>query len=328
MRRWQFWIGLLISAVFLFFALRKVDFAAAWRHVLTAQWGFLLVGWLCLLISYAVRVWRWHVIVSPIARISPSALGQVYMAGLMSNNILPARMGEVVRAYLLGQTAQVSAASALGTIAVERVFDVLMALVLLVVGATFGVLASVGSSVWLGSVLVAGLIAGILVLTLWGEPLSNLLERLVGRFSPLWGKRLADLGRSFVEGLRSVGSVGRALQLGLWSAAAWGLFMVYASFFLRAYGLRISIPGAAFLLGVGGLGVSIPSAPGSVGTLEGAYMFALQLLGIGDQNSRVSFALTYHVFEWITTCSIGLFCLARLGLSLGQLSEMVSGTDA
>jgi uncharacterized membrane protein YbhN (UPF0104 family) len=74
--------------------------------------------------------------------------------------------------------------------------------------------------------------------------------------------------------------------------------------------------------------VSIPSAPGNVGTLEGVYIFALQLLGIGNQNSRASFALTYHVIEWITTCSIGLFCLGKLGLSLGQLSRVMERTEA
>jgi uncharacterized membrane protein YbhN (UPF0104 family) len=74
-----------------------------------------------------------------------------------------------------------------------------------------------------------------------------------------------------------------------------------------------------------GLGVSIPSAPGNVGTLEYAYILALRLLGIGDENTRASFALTYHVLEWTTTCSIGLLCLGQMGVSLGQLSTLTQG---
>jgi uncharacterized protein (TIRG00374 family) len=324
MRRWQFWLGVLISAVFLFLALRKVDFAAAWQNVLAARWEYMALGWLCLAATYVARIGRWHAIVRSIGRVSRWTLGQVYMAGSMANNILPARIGEVVRAYLLGQTAQISTASALGTVAVERVFDVVMALALLVVGAALSVLGNMTRSLWVGGAMVAGLVVGVVLLGVWGAQLSDWVGRLVGRVSPRWGKQLADLGRSFVQGLRAVGSVGRALWIAVWSVLVWGLFVAYAYCVLRAYGLHIALAGAAFLLGVAGLGVSIPSAPGSVGTLEGAYILALQLLRIGDENSRASFALTYHVVEWVTTCTVGFLCLGRLGLSLGQLSQMTT----
>jgi len=322
MKRWQFWLGLLVSAVFLYVSLRQVDWQAAWQHVLTARWGLLLAGWACLVLSYVVRIWRWHRIVSSEQAVSILSLGQVYLVGLMANNILPARIGEIVRAYLLGQTSHLDGASALGTIAVERVFDVIMALSLLVIGASWSVMDGIGSSVWLGALGVAGIVAGVVVLAVWGNWFSDLLERIVGRFSPKWGTRLADMARAFVRGLRSVGSVVRALQVGASSVAAWGLFMAYAALVLRAFGLAITLPGAAFLLGVGGLGVSIPSAPGNVGTLEGAYIAALTLLGIGSNDSRATFALTYHLVEWVTTCAIGLLCLGGLGLSLGELTKM------
>lgn len=322
MKRWQFWVGLLISAVLLFLTLRNVDLHAAWLNVLAARAEYIALGWLCLVVSYGARIWRWHVIVRSLGQVSPWKLGQVYMAGYMANNILPARIGEVVRAYLLGQTAQVSTASALGTIAVERVFDVIMALTLLALGAAFGVLGDMGGSLWLGGATVGGLVTGVVVLAVWGMRLSDLLERMVSRVSPKWGKRLADLGRSFVQGLRSIGSVKRALWIAGWSVVVWVLFIVYAYLILRAYDLRVTLAGVAFLLGVVGLGVSIPSAPGNVGTLEGACILALQLLGIGDENLRASFALTYHIVEWITTAALGFVSLSQLGLSLGQLARV------
>jgi uncharacterized protein (TIRG00374 family) len=324
MKRWQFWLGILISAFFLFWALREVDFAAAWQAVLTAKWVYLVLGWLCLVASYFVRSWRWWLILKPMKEVPLLTLWKVFMAGFMANNILPARIGEVVRAYLLGQTAELHVASALGTIAVERVFDVAMALILLVIGTAFGVMSGMGASVWIGSLMVGVLVAGIVVVALWGGPLCDLVEKIVGRFSPVWGKRLADIGRSFVEGLRSVGNVGRAMRVAFWTAVSWGLFMAYAFLVLRAYHMDITVPGLAFLFGVLGLGLSIPSAPGSVGTVEYAMITALQLLGVGDENTRASFALTYHVLEWVTTCSIGLVCLGQLGLSLGQLSTLAS----
>jgi uncharacterized protein (TIRG00374 family) len=295
--------------------------------MVAAEWKWLAGAWLCLLASYGVRIYRWFAIVQSIGAVPVGKLGTVYMAGLLANNVLPARTGEVVRAAILSQVTQIQGAAALGTIAVERAFDVIMALVLLTVGVGFGVLSAVGSSLWLGAALVAVLLGALAILATWGERLSGTAERLVGRVSPTWGQRLGDLGRSFVSGLRSIDSLGRALRVLVASAATWGLFMAYAALVLRAYGMGIDLAGAAFLLGLAGLGVSVPSAPGNVGTLEGANILALRLLGIGDASSRASFALTYHVLEWATTCALGLLCLGRLGLSLGQLSRMSQGLE-
>jgi uncharacterized protein (TIRG00374 family) len=327
MKRWQFWAGLGISALFLYLALRKVELAAAWRYVRAARWEALLLGWLCLVFSYVVRAWRWRVIISSVHPVGTWTVGRVYMAGLMANNILPARIGEVVRAYLLGQAAEMPTAAALGTIAVERAFDVLVALGFLVVGAALGVLRGLGGALWAGAGLVCALVIGLASLTAWGDRLVDVAARPVERLSQEWARRLAGMGHSFVQGLRSIGSVRRAVAIGLWSLGAWMLFAGYAAFVLRAYGLRTSLPGVLFLLGVGGMGVSIPSAPGNVGTLEGAYMLALQLLGVGDSSARASFALTYHVLEWVTTCTVGLVCLGQLGLSLGELSRMGRGLE-
>jgi uncharacterized protein (TIRG00374 family) len=327
MKRWQFWVGAIVSIMFLFFALRKVDLASAWQAALSARQSDLLLAWLCLLASYIVRAWRWRIIMYSIKPASFWTMWRVFVVGFMANNILPVRMGEIVRAYVLGQIIEVNAASVLGTIAVERVLDVIMVLMLLAVGVAFGMLAGIGGSVWLGAAMVGVLIAGVLVLAVWGEQLADWGERIVGRVSPSWAKKIADLGRSFVRGLRSVGSLNRAVRITFWAAVSWGLFMAYAHFILRAYGLNVGPAGVAFLLGLAGMGVAIPSAPGSVGTLEYAYIFGLGLLKVGDENTRASFALTYHVLEWVTTLILGLFCLGQLGLSLRQVTAMAGQND-
>ena len=328
MKRWQFWLGAITSIVFLFLALRKVDLASAWQAALLARRGDLLLAWVCLLASYVVRAWRWRIILYSIKPVPLWTMWRVFVVGFMSNNILPVRMGELVRAYLLGQVIDVNAALVLGTIAVERVLDVIMVLLLLVVGVAFGMLGGMEGGVWLGATMVGGLIVGVLVLAVWGEHLADWGERLVRPVSPSWAKKLTDLGRSFVSGLRSVGSVSRAVRITLWAAASWGLFMAYAHFLLRAYGLSVSPAGVAFLLGLAGMGVAIPSAPGSVGTLEYAYIFGLGMLNVGDESTRATFALTYHVLEWVTTLILGLFSLGQLGLSLGQVTAMAGSNGS
>ena len=111
MKRWQFWLGALVSGVFLFFALRSVDLPSAWQAALSARHRDLLLAWLCLLVSYVVRAWRWRIILYAIKPTSLWTLWRVYMVGLVSNNILPVRMGEIVRAYIMGQMIDTDAAS-------------------------------------------------------------------------------------------------------------------------------------------------------------------------------------------------------------------------
>lgn len=321
-KRWQFWLGLAVSAVFLFLALRGVNWPAAWEAVRTAQWQWLLPAWGCLLASYLARAWRWQMLLGSFRPVPLSLTFPITVVGLFSNNVLPARIGELVRAYVLGRKTEIDAATGLGTIAIERTFDVLMTLLLLVIGVTLGVLGHTGYSLWAGVGMVGGLVAGVLMVAWQGERLAVLGERMVGRFSPVWGNKLGGLVRSFVHGLRSAGRPRQLVGLALWSAVVWSTFMGYGGFILRALGLHISPAGLAFLFGVAGLGIAIPSAPGSVGTLEYAYVFALEVLRIGDGNTRVSFALIYHALEWATTLVLGLVCLGQLGLSLGQVSEM------
>ncbi len=322
MKRWQFWLGVAISVVFLFFAFRGVDWAATWRAARAAQVGYLALAWMCLLASYLSRAVRWQSVLRSIKRVSLWTTWRVFMVGLVSNNVLPARAGELVRAYVLGQNERVDVAAVLGTVAVERVFDVLTVLLLLALGMASGALGGIGGEygIWLGAAMVGGLAGGVLVIALWGDRLTGVAARWVGRVSPAWGEKIAGLGGAFVRGVRAVGSVKRAATVTGWTLFSWGLFLVYVYWVLRAYGLQIDAAGVAFLLGFSGLAVAIPSAPGSVGTMEYAYMLGLSLLGVGVEETRLGFALTYHMMEWVTTLALGLFCLGQLGLSLRQVS--------
>lgn len=326
MKRWQFWLGVAISAILLFFALRGVNWAATWQAVQTAQVGYLALAWMCLLASYLSRAVRWRSVLLSLKPVSLWTSWRVFMVGLVSNNVLPARAGELVRAYVLGRSEQVDVAAVLGTVAVERVFDVLTVLLLLGLGMASGALGGLGGEygLWLGAAMVGVLAAGVLVVALWGDHLTSVAARLMGRISPAWGEKIAGLGQAFVQGVRAVGSIKRAAIVIGWTLASWGLFLLYAYWVLRAYHLRVDAAGVAFLMGFSGLAVAIPSAPGSLGTMEYAYMLGLSLLGVGAEETRIGFALTYHVMEWVTTLALGLFCLGQLGLSLRQVSGMTS----
>jgi uncharacterized protein (TIRG00374 family) len=239
--------------------------------------------------------------------------------GFMANNVLPARLGELVRAYLLGRIGQVSATATLGTIAIERVFDVLMLLLCLVGGgAASGVLGSTGQGVWTTAVLALVLLVGIYVASRWGEPLVEFGGRMLSRVSPRLAERAVNLARSFVVGLQAMRGM-REIGVTFGSSlVAWATIVMTLYWAVRAFNVQLSFPASAFVLGAGGLGIIVPSSPGNVGTLEFFYVSALALLLV-DSSVAFSFAITLHALDWGLVTVVGLIFLWGSGLSLGGL---------
>src|SRR4030065_1766572 len=123
MKRWQFWVGVAISAFFLYWVLRKVDFSLLWETLRTANYWWLLPGVAVYFVALWARAWRWHYLLRPLKSISTRAMFPIVTIGYAGNNIFPARAGEVVRAVVLKQKEGVPVSASLATIIVERVFD-------------------------------------------------------------------------------------------------------------------------------------------------------------------------------------------------------------
>ena len=123
MKRWQFWLGMLISALLLFFALRGLKLGEAWQALRGAQYLWLLPGVAVYFVGVWVRAWRWHYLLRPLKTISTRTMFPIVTIGYMGNNIYPARAGEVLRAVILKRREGVSVSASLATVIVERVFD-------------------------------------------------------------------------------------------------------------------------------------------------------------------------------------------------------------
>src|SRR3972149_933239 len=123
LKRWQFWLGIAISAVFLYLALRGLHLGEVWQAVKTARYIWLLPGIAIYFVGVWARAWRWHYLLRPLKAISTRAMFPVVTIGYMGNNIYPARAGEVLRAYVLRREQGVPVSASLATIVVERIFD-------------------------------------------------------------------------------------------------------------------------------------------------------------------------------------------------------------
>jgi hypothetical protein len=248
--------------------------------------------------------------------------------GFMANNVLPARGGELARAYAASRLVPCRFTTALGSIAVERVFDGLVIVLLLSVAIAapgFPATATIGGrslstiAAWTGAVFVAILLflfavvhAPVGALSLAGRALRRLLPERAASF-------LVGLSRSFIEGLSILREPRDFAWVVVWSFILWLVNGVaFYTGFLAFHLDRLPFGSALLLQGIVAIGVAIPSSPGFFGLFEYASRAGLGLYGVAAAGA-VSFAVGIHLGWFVPITVIGLWTLARANLSLGDL---------
>lgn len=331
MRRRSLFIGLLISAVFLFLAFRKTDFRELYAHLAAANYWYLLPASVLTIASLWIRAVRWGLLLHPLKPIGAGTLFSATSIGFMCNNLLPMRLGELIRAFVIGRSAGVRASAAFATIIVERLFD-LFAMI-----GVFGVLlifAPFHSRDFKIGVLVAfcaGLAAlgGLLVFYLWPGPFERIAERV------LPGKvrvRVLHLLRSFAGGLEIFRDPRRLLGVGgltilMWFCITVVIEICFASARLEEGGFVLPGSASLLVLVVIAIGVMVPSGPGFVGTMQAAAVFGLGLVGYHDRDRALSFSILYHATQWFPVVLVGLIYLVKENLSFAQVRQISSEED-
>lgn len=293
-------LGLVISAIAIALVVRSVDVAAAWQTLKTAQpqWIAVLIGFVILDVLF--RAVRWHVLLAPLAPVPIKTTLASLQVGYLANNVLPARLGEVVRAHDLGTRTTLSRSAILGTIVIERVVDtfvvVAIASVAILVLSVRGIVASavlVGLAVT--ALLVVIVAAGIAAHRLPGAArVAEFLER--------WPRAKAALIR-LREGL-AVASNARTVGLAVvLSIASWSCTVLAFAAAAQAVGVEPTIGQAALLAAGTNLATAIPAGPGYVGTFELAVVTIATSVGI-DREAALAFGLLVHLATLLVT-SVG-----------------------
>lgn len=235
------------------------------------------------------------------------------MIGYLANNIFPARAGEFVRAHALGNRCNISKSTVLATIFVERLVDLLVLMLLLVIFSAIYPLPG-----WLKHAgLIVGLISVIILVFLFTASYRGdwILEKLIRRFTFLPQKilkRIEDLCIKFFNGLKGLRDKRRFLSFTAYTIFIWLLESVMVWLVSQAFSLQLSIAQALFIIVAVGLGTMIPSSPGYIGTYEFFAINALATIGIHD-SSALGFTLTLHILLLLGTSIIGGLCLAGSG---------------
>ena len=258
-------LGLTISAVALALVARSVDLDAAWETLRHAdpRWILVLAGFIAL--DVVLRAVRWRVLLSPLGAVSFGATSSSLLVGYLFNNILPARLGEVVRSHDLGMRTGLSRSSILGTIVIERVVDtfvvVSIAAVAILVLSVRGIVASavlVGFAVTALLVVAVGL--GIYAHRLPG---ADRIRAFLGRW-PQVREMLVKLR----TGLAVASDVRVMTAAVVLSIASWSCTVLAFAAAAQAVGVQPTLGQAALLAAGTNLATAIPAAPGYVGTFE------------------------------------------------------------
>ncbi len=320
---WKSALGIALSAGLLVWTLRGESPAEIWSVLSQSNLPLLVLAALVATSIFPLRAIRWRIILDPMAANLPiGALWRSIAVGMMVNNIYPARLGEVARAYALTrETRRVSLTGAVASLAVDRVFDAIV-LMLLLVSAMLapefpkGMVVG-GQPVQRGALVfglgAVGLLVFLYVIVASPERLVAAYAAVVGRFAPRLVTRGSEVIHSFSEGLGVLRSPRRFVAVFLWAVAHWLVNALAFWIGFKAVGLNVPFSAANFLQGIIAIGVAIPSSPGFFGVFELAATVGLAVYGVPNRQA-ISWAIGFHVLSFIPITVIGLYYFARLGL--------------
>jgi uncharacterized protein (TIRG00374 family) len=330
MKRWQFWFGLAISALFLYLVLRKIDFPALWLVLIEANYWWLIPGVAVYFVALWVRSWRWHYLVRPLKSIPTRTMFPIVTMGYAANNIFPARAGEVLRAVVLKRQEGVAIPASLATIIIERMFDgiVMLGFVFInlaeltrltsvaieVAGIKFGIREV---AIW-GSVAFFGALALFLVAAMFPSPTDRLVTWFVNHLVPVRiREKTLGIIRRFLEGLKSLRSPFDVLMVLFTSILIWLLETVKYWFVMHAFSFSVSFFALMLMNGVVNLATTIPSAPGYIGTFDLPGIAVLQAYNI-PREIAASYTFVLHFALWFPVTALGLYYMVREGISWSE----------
>jgi hypothetical protein len=322
MKKWQFWLGVLISIVFIWLALRGLRLEEFWGAVKQANYIWLLPGIAVYFVGVWVRAWRWHYLLGPIKKIPTKTMFPITTIGYMGNNIYPARAGEVLRAVILKRREGVSVSASLATIIVERIFDgvVMLAFVFVnlselakLTGAS-GFVGNIQQVAVIGTGVFLGALAIFLLAAMFPQITAKFGLRLIERLIPeRLRARVTSIMHKFLDGLASLRSPFNVLMVFFTSVIIWLLETGKYWFVMHAFKFSVSFFALMLMNGIVNLATTIPSAPGYIGTFDAPGIAVLTAYGV-EHSVAAGYTLVLHVALWLPITLLGAYYLTHEGI--------------
>jgi len=322
--RWHTILIVVLTAGLLAVFLRNVDRQKAWDAIVQANKGWILAATLVTLQTYLLRAWRWQALLRPLGGAPFRTAFRTTVIGFAASFLLPGRVGEVLRPYLLARREGLNAASTFATVIVERLLDLctvlsLFALALVTVDVNVGQEVRVAGE--LAAVASLGGLVTLFVLAGHPERLGRWATSLARHLPARAAGALGQFVRTFAEGLQVMRSPGHLAVAMLWSVPLWLSIALGILFTSWAFGVTITLVGSFIVAGYLVVGVAVPT-PGAVGGFHVMSAMALTQFFAAPTDVAKSTAIILHLVSFIPVTLLGLLYMWQDGLTLGGLKGM------
>lgn len=300
-RRLSVFIGIVISLIAVVGILYFVDLNEVWQNLRKLSWEIIAVAIFVYVLGMVVRALRWFLIIAIRKKVSFYTVFKGLVYGYMLNQLLPAKIGEVARAEYLKRKSSSGRSFMLGTIAAERIFDMVIILLFLGIAIVFSeTIMSKIKTQWVSiAIVVSGLI--LLVFLLYNvHMLKKLTKYLPAKINGFVDRVLDNLGESFYV-FKSFGSIFKILLLTL---IIWLLTCLVFFLIIRNLDIQVPIYAYFFIVSAGTFGMIIPSTSANVGVYHAVAMGALMLFMI-PKDKALSFAIIAHAIDFFPSVILG-----------------------
>lgn len=317
-------LGVILSLVIIIWAIWFLDWSAVLQILADVHYGWVLLATVSVLLTIWARAKRWGVLLSPSVFGYQSLLGAMLL-GQVINSMVPARAGDVARAYIIGQSAGISKTRAIGTIAVEKLWDLIMLLLFMTFLSWYFPLPQ-----WL-----AGPAKGLTIFTVMGVAMLGTIlwqqERAVRWMKNLepWLPqaiylRLITLAQNLLLGFAGLKNHRQIIAAGMYSLLVWGVGGVTNYLLFNAFGLSLSIIAALVLMVALQAGVAVPSLPGKIGVFEGICVVVLALFDV-PYPLAFSYGLILHGIVFLPPVVLAAILAWRLSLLDNNIKILTGG---
>jgi hypothetical protein len=312
--------GLLVSALFLWLAGRGIDWGDFREALRTTRYLYLVPAVIFTMLGHFSRALRWKYMMAPIKDCGIGSLWPATAIAFMVNNLLPARLGEFVRAFVIGRTERVSRSASFATIVYERVVDVFVLILLL-----WYCMMRISGPEWLSrsaGILIVFNVALFLLLwamVRWRARFRSMLDRAIHPLPAGTKQRVHGSAGAFIDGLGVLTRPSSLFPIAALSVAVWGCALLAVYCCVLAFRMDVPPMASVFLIVLISLGSMIPSAPAFLGTMQYACVVGLGVYLV-DRSHALAFSTVYHATQFFPITLAGLYYAWRAHLGLAELS--------
>jgi uncharacterized protein (TIRG00374 family) len=327
----KFWLGIGISLFFMILLFRKIDLHQLVAALRTVDYRFVLLAVLFTFVSYFLRAVRWQYLLISEKRIPLSSLYPATIIGYMANNVLPARLGEFVRAFLLARREGLATASVFASLVIDRLCDgftvILMLMVTLFTLHLPSNAADAETALKAGGLVTFLLYCGVMVFLFMLKRQTVRTLAFVGALLKPFPQRLSErvihvLG-SFIGGIRMSSRSGHLAAVAGSSILIWLFALLPVDMILQGFGIHLPITASMFILVLLVFAVMVPASPGFIGTYHYACFKGLSAFGIAETTS-ISIALVIHGTAFFPVIIAGCYHLWSGNMRLNSLRAFSS----